>query len=556
MKHDLREYQTEMEEAVFEYLFTKSGNPVVAAPGGVGKSHVMNRIIKRAVTGWSGTRVLSLVHDQKIIDQNCNSMLKYWPLAPVGIYSAGLKRRDTYDTIIYAGIQSVAKRARELGKFHLVIIDECDLVSSKEETLYQKLINDLKQMNPMLRVIGFTATPYRLGTGCLTNIDMWDEICIDMTKTDRFNEFIRAGYLSPLVTKRTIAEIDITDIAMKGGDFDEKQMQEAADKDELNKAVVEECVRYGADRKHWLVFSSGVKHGHKLAKLFNARGVSAVMLTGDDTVAYREEMEDKFRSGEFRCLVNCGLYGRGWDFPALDLLAWARATQSVALWVQGCVRGTRRASGKTNCLILDFAGNIRRLGPVNDPVVPAPRRKGDAEKGEAPVKECPQCHSYLHTRTMECPDCGYVFPPPQTIQKTASSDQILASSAPVIDDFRVLSVRYKPTISKNNNYYLKVTYGVGTAMFNEFLFFDSGNHLVQRRNKAWWLHRGGNLPIPVGTDEAAERAEKELFTPSIIRVDISKKYPDVLGCDFDPDARLKEEKTNTEVYDDDDNCPF
>lgn len=532
--HEERGYQDEIVEAVFKYLFTKTGNPVVAAPGGTGKSHCMNRIIRRLVTKWPGTRVVCLASDAKLLDQNCNSMLRFWKNAPVGLYSAGLRQRDTVQPIIYAGIQSVAKRAEAFGEVNVVIIDECDLVSPKEETLYQKFIAALKEVNPMLRVVGFTATPYRLGMGCLTNFDMWDEVCIDLTKTDRFNWFIEHGFLSPLVTKKTCSEIDVRNIAMKGGEFDAHEMQDAADTDELNQAVVEECIRYGADRKHWLVFSSGVKHGHKLAKLFNARGIPTVMLSGEDSMSYREEAENDFRNGKYRCLVNCGLYGRGWDFPALDMLAWARATQSTALWIQGCVRLTRRAPGKDNGLVLDFAGNTRRLGPVNDPIVPQPRRKGDAVKGEAPVKECPECHSYIHTRIMVCPDCGYQFPPPSTIKKTADTADIMRGpKQTVVREFNVLGIRYKPTLSKKGHYYLRVSYFAGTDTFNEAKFFDSPNLYNKKNLEKWWTFRGGLLPIPEGTDEAAERAPNELKTPSLIRVSIGGDYPEVVGCDFD-----------------------
>lgn len=559
-KHEDRAYQDEIVDAVFDYLFTKSGNPVVASPGGTGKSHVMNRIIKRMVTEWPGTRVLSLVHDAKVIDQNCNAMLHYWPQAPVGVYSAGLKLRDTRNPVIYGGIQSVARRIADFGKINVVIIDECDLVSPKEETLYQKTIACLQEINPKLRVIGFTATPYRLGMGCLTNTDLWDEICIDLTKTERFNWFVEHGYLSPLVTKKACAEIDITNISMKGGEFNEKEMQEVADTDELNRAVVSECIRYGKDRKHWLVFSTGVKHGHKLAKLFNSKGVPTIMLSGEDSMAYREEMEDRFRAGEFRCLVNCGLYGRGWDFPALDMLAWARATQSVSLWVQGCVRLTRTAPGKENGLVLDFAGNTRRLGPVNDPVVPAPRRKGDKEKGEAPVKECPQCHSYIHTRIMVCPDCGYEFPPPQAIKKTASTDDIMRKSrdtTPHIEEFEVLNVIYRTGTSGKGNNFLKVTYSIGTAHFNEFLFFESDSAYVKRILKSWWTYRKGELPIPNTVDEAVERAKTELVVPRLVRVNTNTgtKYPDVVGVEVDDDSKVPEPEEKPD-YNEDDDIPF
>lgn len=543
-KHEDRAYQQEIEDAIINYLFEEEGNPVAASPGGTGKSFVMAKLVKRFVTEWPGTRVLVLAMDSKLLNQNCNELLRYWPDAPAGLYSSGLKMRDTLHPIIFAGIQSVAKRMNELGKRHIIIIDEADQVSHKEETLYQKLIYDAKKLNPNTKIIGFTATPYRLGMGCLTNMDLWDKIVIDLTRTERFNWFIENRYLSPLTTKKPKKEIDITHISMKGGEFDQHDLQEAADTEELNKSVISECIKFGKDRKHWLIYSSGVEHGHKLTKLLNSRGISAVMLTGKDTVEYRDEMEDKFRSGEVRALVNCGLYLRGWDFPALDMIVWVRATQSTSLWVQGTVRGTRVADGKSDCLVLDFAGNIRRLGPINDPILPAPRRKGDGEKGEAPVKICPICSSYLHTRVRICPDCGYEFPPPETIKKNAADDAILrgdVSDVPIIEDFHVLAIRYKPTLSKNNNYYLRVTYSVGTTNFHESLFFDSDNAFMKRRIRKWWEYRGGDLPVPEGVDEAAERANRELKIPSVVRVDVAKKYPEVVGCDFDPDAKISDD---------------
>jgi len=539
---ELRDYQLEMVDTVFDYICNKEGNPVVSAPGGVGKSLAMNAIMRRAVEEYPGTRVMSLVHDAKIIEQNYKSMKAFWPRASVGIYSSGLKRRDTQHPIIYAGIQSVAKRAHEFGKIHIVVIDEADMVSPKETTLYQKFIDALKTVNPKLKVIGFTATAYRMGVGCLTELDLWDEVVLDLTKGDRFNQFVDEGFLKPLITKKACVEADVTNIAMKGNDFDEKSMQEAMDTDELNEAVISECIRYGSDRNHWLVFASGVKHGVKLAKLFNSKGVPAIMLSGEDSMEDRERGEADFRNGKYRVLVNVGLYSRGWDMVDLDLIAIVRATQSTQWWVQALLRGTRKSKIAQNCLVLDFCGNTRRLGPVNMPLVPLPRRKGQEVKGECPVKECPQCHSYIHTRVMVCSDCGYIFPPPKTIEKKASTDEIMHRDIPVepvVDEFKVLGVRFKPTISKKGMEYLSVGYSIGTYTFQEAKFFHSGS---MRELERWWKHRGGQFPVPSTPQEAADRSG-ELRTPSMIRVDVtpSNKYPRVLGCEFDETPEDAEE---------------
>lgn len=544
-KHEDRQYQQDIEDAVIDYLFNETGNPIIASPGGTGKSFVMAKLTKRFVTEWGG-RVIILAQDAKLLRQNRKELERYWRNAPCGTYSSGLKQRDTLHPIIFAGIQSVAKRGSEFGFRNVVLVDEADLVSPKDDALYNQFFNALRETNPKLRIIGLTASPYRLGTGCLTNLDLWDRICIDLTKTEKFNFFIEHGFLSPLTTKKPSVEIDVKNISMKGNDFDEHSMQEVTDTEELNRAVVSDCIERGSNRKHWLVFSAGIKHGANLTKLFNSRGVTAMQLSGKDTVERRTEVEQAWRDGKIRCLVNCGLYGRGFDFPAIDLIAIVRATQSVAWWIQACVRGTRIVDGKDDCLILDYGGNIRRLGPVNDPIVPAPRRKGQDVKGEAPLKICPQCQSYVPIQVKVCPDCQFVFPPPKTIKKTASEDEImvrklLKNKDPIIEEYHVLGIRYKPVLSRKGQPYLRITYSVGTAGFHEAKWFENATGPAKRKLESWWEYRGGSLPIPKNTDEAAERASVELNIPSIIRVDINSKYKEVVGCDFDPQATIAED---------------
>lgn len=526
----LRDYQHEMLEACQNFLLDDEGNGIVAAVGGVGKSLTMNALFKWAVTTYPGTRCMQLCDDAKILNQNMNSMLRYWPQAPIGCYSAGLKQRDTRQPILFCGIQSVAKRPHEFIPPDIILVDEGDMVSPNEETQYQKFLANF----PDARIIAFTATPYINSVGCMTNMALWSKIIIDLTKMERFNKFVDDGYLSPLVTKKTCVEIDITDIAMKAGDFDEKSAQAAANHDEIHKAVVSECIRYGHDRKKWLVFSAGVDNGHKIAKMFNAAGIPTIMLSGNDSMDHRQEHEKLYEEGKLRCLVNCGLYGRGWDSPEVDLIAIARPTQSTRWWIQALLRGTRKAEGKTNCLILDFAGNTRRCGQVNNPIIPTPRKKGEGEKGEAPLKICDNCMSYVAIQCRVCPDCGFQFPASSCISKTASTDEIMARGTdPVLEEFRVCGIRYQPKTSKKGNNYLQVSYNVGTDSFKECQFFGSENAWLLKRATNWWLFRGGQEPIPENPESAADRSE-ELKIPNFVTVDVAKKpYPEVTGVSFE-----------------------
>jgi len=543
MKHESRPYQDRIVEAVVDYLCDHEGNPLVAAAGGTGKSFCMARLVKRFIDDWPETNIIVLAQDAKLLTQNSNELLRYWKNAPMGIYSSGLKQRDTAQKVIFAGIQSVHNRGEEFGKRHVVLIDEADLVSPKDDALYNKFLDKLREKNPNLRVVGFTASPWRLGTGCLTNLPLWDKIVINLTQGDEFMWFIDNGYLAPLINKAGVKQLDITDIGMKMGEFEEKALQAATDTDEMNAAVVSEAIKYGADRKHWICFSAGVLHGQHLTKIFNSRGVATEMLSGKDTMEHRKEIEAKWRAGEIRCVVNCGLYGRGFDFPGIDLIIFARATQSPALWLQCCVRGSRMAPDKENCLIIDMVDNTGRLGPINAIRTPAPRRKGDGAPGEQPMKICPNCFSYRPTQEKVCADCGTPFPPAKTLRKTASDKDILVRSEKVeaqIEDFYVRGIRYKAHVSKTGNESMKCSYSVGTQTFAEYKIFGSENKWITKNLEIWWTHRSGLLPIPESVEEALERTS-ELRIPTVIRVDVSKKYPEICGCDFDENAKISED---------------
>jgi DNA repair protein RadD len=532
-------HQIEIHDAVLKFLRKREGNGLVVSPTGTGKTHACNSLIKTLVTKHS-TRVMCVTHIREVIDQNCSSMLKYWPQAPAGIYSAGLKSRDTRSPIIYAGIQSLAGKAWMFKKVNVLMVDEAHLISPNEGTAYQKFIKELKQENPLLRVIGFTATPYRLGQGLLVDHELFDEIIIDLSETTRFNQFVSDGILSMLVPKEPDEVIDVTNLSMRGGEFLEAEAQEAADTDALNKCVVKECIKHGSNRKHWLVFASGLKHAANLERMFKAAGVSCTTVDAKDK--WRKEKIEAFEREEIRCLINVGILTTGYDLKTLDLIAVARVTQSTALWVQILGRGTRVAPGKKNCVVLDFGRNTFRLGPINAPIIPRPRKKGDGVVGEAPVKKCPECSTLNHTRAVVCIECGYKFPPSTTIEKVAGNAALMvgANPEPVIEEFEVLSVVYKRGVSKAGNPYLCSTYFVGGYSFKEYLFFGNENAIIQRRVSVWWQHRGGAMPVPESVEEAEERTG-ELLTPTLIRVDVSKKYPEVLGCEVPARGEVAED---------------
>ncbi len=162
----LRPYQQAAVDAVYGYLRQYDDNPCVVIPTAGGKTPILSTIVRDAVQRWDG-RVLIVSHVKELLEQAADKITAIAPELKVGIYSAGLKRRDVEEKCIVAGIQSIFRVAEKLGRFDLVIVDEAHMIPSKGEGMYRSCFEKLKAANPLLRVIGLTATPYRMTSGLI-----------------------------------------------------------------------------------------------------------------------------------------------------------------------------------------------------------------------------------------------------------------------------------------------------------------------------------------------------------------------------------------------------
>lgn len=327
-----RYYQQEAVDALYTYFSKNKGNPVIAQPTGTGKSVVISTFIKGVYKKYPRQRMMMITHVKELIEQNFDKLIKSWPTAPAGIYSAGLKRRDTKQKIIFAGIQSIAKKAALFGHMDLLIIDEAHLVSPKDETNYFKFIAELTLVNPYLKVIGLTATPYRLGLGLLTNGNIFTDICYDNTTLEGFNRLIDEGFLSPLIPKAVQNEIAVEGVGKSGGEFITSQLQKAVDKQEITYEALKETIECGHDRNHWLIFGTGVEHCDHIADMLDSLGVSAVSVHSKKSAKENARSIADFKAGRVRALVNNNKLTTGFDFPNIDLIAMIRHTCSPGLW--------------------------------------------------------------------------------------------------------------------------------------------------------------------------------------------------------------------------------
>jgi DNA repair protein RadD len=447
----LRDYQQRTIDQLYAWFSAgNAGNPCLVLPTGSGKSHIVAALCKDALQNWPETRVLMLTHVKELIEQNAEKMRLHWPAAPMGIYSAGIGKRDIGEPITFAGIQSVRTKAELLGHLDLVIIDECHLVNHKEEGGYRKLLADLKAINPALRVVGLTATPYRLGHGLITDKPALFDALLEPVSIE---ELVFKGYLSTLRSKVTSAKLDTSGVKKRGGEFIESELQAAVDTDDNNQRVVQEVIALAGDRKAWLVFCTGVQHAEHVAEVLRQHGVAAQCVTGETPKAERKRMLDDFKAGKLRALTNANVLTTGFDYPDIDLIAMLRPTMSASLYVQMAGRGMRVKSHTDHCLVLDFAGVVEMHGPI---VAVQPPKKGGDGDGEAPVKVCDNCDELVHISAKECPACGHPFPEPEEKKLKLHNDDIMGMEG---KDFEVTGWSWRRHISKaSGNLMLACTY--------------------------------------------------------------------------------------------------
>jgi DNA repair protein RadD len=540
MALELRPYQAEAVESVFDYFRSGNvGNPLIALPTGTGKSLVISGFLKEAYQRYGTQRVMILTHVKELIKQNFSEIVDYWPTTPAGIYSSGLKRRDIGYPITFAGIASVHKIPEDFGKIDLVMIDEAHLVSPHDTTMYRKFIDSLIKQNRHLKSIGLTATPYRPGQGMLTDEGgIFTDICYDKTDTEGFNYFLDEGYLTYLITPGNLkVEIDVSNVGTTAGEFNQKQLAQASDKEEITRAACLEAADLASDRNHWLVFASGIEHTVHVAEMLNSIGVSATYVHSKMSEKDRDANIAAFMAGKYRAMVNNGILTTGFNFKNIDCIVMLRATKSPGLWVQMLGRGTRPLyapgfdlsttngrlwgifnSLKRNCLVLDFAGNTKRLGPVNDPRIPKKKGKGG---GEAPYRICHVCGVINHAAAIKCINCGQEFPRAVNITAEASTSELITKGLPELVDFKVTHTAYALHAKPGRPKMLKATYRCGFRWFDEYVLLDhTGN--ARLRAERWWRRFSPGTTEPENVDEAMRRLN-ELHIPSFIKVWVNRK---------------------------------
>lgn len=528
---EIRPYQADAIDAINHALATRDDSPLCVMPTGAGKTIVFSTMIRDWLVAWPEVRVGILAHRSELLEQAEDKLKKVWPSAPIGVWSASLNRKQGDRRVLIAGIQSIYRRAFDLDPFDILIVDEAHRIPVDGEGMYRRFLEDCRLANPHVRLIGFTATPWRLDGGHIAHPDhLLNHVCYEGDVAG----LVKEGYLCTLRNKSTETELTPDGVAVRQGDYVADELEDAVNTDPLVRAAVAELAHKASDRKSWLVFCCGVSHANNVSAELMRHGITAPVVTGETPTAERARILADFDAGKTRAVVNVNVYTEGLDVTRIDCIAMMRPTKAVSLYVQMAGRGFRLHDGKEDCLVLDFGGNCRRHGPVDDIRI-KPKEKGE---GVAPSKECPECEEIVAAGCRICPCCGHEFPPPAIKHDEKADDVPILRVAepwemPVV---HVIAGLHKKEGKPDS---LKITYRNGMESHREWICFEHGGHAAAKA-KTWWLRRFGN-PIPATAAEALQDmflAHKLTEITESIRVRQSGKFTEILN------VKLKDENTS------------
>ncbi|WP_409160021.1 DEAD/DEAH box helicase [Pectobacterium sp. B2J-2] len=387
MSFTLRPYQREAVSATLDYFRRHTQPAVIVLPTGAGKSLVIAELARLA-----RGRVLVLAHVKELVAQN-HAKYCAWGLN-ADIFSAGLQQRESQGKVVFGSVQSVARNLDQFDNaFSLLIIDECHHISDDDNSQYQQIIQHLQKTNPQLRLLGLTATPYRLGKGWIYQYHYHgmirgDERCLfrDCIYELPLRYMIKHGFLVPPDRlDMPVVQYDFSKLVARGnGLFSESDLNlELKRQQRITPHIISQVIDYAQTRRGAMIFASTVEHAKEITALLPTG--QAALVSADTPAAERDALIGAFKQQSLKYLVNVAVLTTGFDAPHVDLIAILRPTESVSLYQQIIGRGLRLYPGKTDCLILDYAGNPHDL---YTPEVGNSRPHADSQ----PVQVfCPEC---------------------------------------------------------------------------------------------------------------------------------------------------------------------
>lgn len=412
----LRPYQQEAHDAAWDHV-RKSFDPcLIEAATGAGKSHIIAALADSIHT-HTGKRVLCLAPSAELVMQNREKFLATG--AKASTFSASAGSKELRHPVVFGSpltVRNQISRFCQAGPkgYAAIIVDEAHGITP---TLME-IIRAMRAANPMLRVIGTTATPYRMKSGYIFRIwpdervnedDYADNpFFVKMVSRITAPELIEMGFLTP--PKIGSPEADGYDTAgmelNSRGQFDKEDIDRAYHgHGRLTANIVADVVSQASTRRGVMFFAATVQHAQEV--MASLPPELSEIVTGETKKSDRDSILRRFKAQQIKYLVNVSVLTTGFDAPHVDCIAILRKTESAGLWAQIMGRGLRLDHGKEDCLVLDYTSNIDDHfpdGDVFDPKIEAKVKEG----GKTIPATCPSC-GYKNQFTRRPDEKGYTF---------------------------------------------------------------------------------------------------------------------------------------------------
>lgn len=392
----LRDYQQDAVEAAKDWLRASVEPCLIEAPTGSGKSHIV-----AALADWlhgisQGKRVLCLAPQKELTLQNASKMIATGH--PCSIFSASAGAKSTRHNIVFGTPGTVSRSISRFtrGDYCGVVLDEAHTIAPT----VLAILEEMRQANPNLRVVGLSATPFKLGRGYIYRIGPDDRVNDDDVCRDPFftkcvysidaRYLIEKGYLTPpKIGAINTGAYDTSGLVMRpNGQFDAASVDAAfVGHGRKTSGIVGDVVAQARDRQGVVFFAATIRHAEEILASLPPE-LSAIVHGGTED---RASVLKRFEQKKIKYIVNVSVLTTGWDCAHVDVIAMLRRTESVGLLQQCVGRGLRLDDGKTDCLILDYAGSIDKHCPDGDLFKPIVRAKGAKGPGEPIEAECPEC---------------------------------------------------------------------------------------------------------------------------------------------------------------------
>ena len=419
-----------------------------------------------------------------------------------------------------------------------ILVHNCHLIPAKGFGTYRTFLNAMLNQAPYCKIIGLTATPYRLDSGLLTYGDnkIFDEIIYRVPLVKLINE----GYLCPLIGKTGIVKPDVSEVHKRGGEYIESELNKVCDNELIIEKAVSEFLKLTKDRNHVLIFCTGILHSIHVKEEIERQGEKCETIHSKMTSVEREKVLSGFREGRIKYVTNCDILTTGFNARHIDCIILLRPTMSTGLYYQMCGRGLRTEEGKKDCLILDYAGNILEHGPIDKIEVVTTGKTSGLGSKTASMKECPSCKTPNFIQTLKCVECGFEWPVNVGHGEEASSADPLSKYVPPREIILTPEDTNFYVHEKGGRISMRVDYSTGAIdHISEWVCIEHGGFAEDRARQ--WLKKSlpEGYPIPETVEECMEltAAYKK---PGSIFVDFNSRFPKIISRVY-PESEEREE---------------